>query len=60
MILLKREELLLVQPNLELVISANHRPRQLMFQDADTGLYLNKHKNRDSRVQAVRGRKTAR
>ena len=36
----KREELLLVQPNLELVISANHRPWQLMFQDADTGLYL--------------------
>ena len=36
----KREELLQVQSNLELVISANHRPWQMMFQDGDTGLYL--------------------
>ena len=36
----KREELLQTQPNLELVISANYQPWQLMFQDADTGLYL--------------------
>ena len=36
----KREELLSVQPNLNLVISANHQPWQLMFQDAHTGLYL--------------------
>ena len=36
----KREELLRAQPNLDLVISANYQPWQLMFQDADTGLYL--------------------
>ena len=36
----KREALLDVQPNLRLVISANYQPWQLMFQDADTGLYL--------------------
>ena len=36
----KREELLIVQPNLRLVISANYQPWQLMFQDTDTGLYL--------------------
>ncbi len=36
----KRDELLRVQPNLNLVISANYQPWQLMFQDADTGLYL--------------------
>ena len=36
----KREALLNVQPNLRIVISANYQPWQLMFQDADTGLYL--------------------
>ena len=36
----KRDELLRAQPNLRLVISANYQPWQLMFQDADTGLYL--------------------
>ncbi len=36
----KREALLQAQPNLRLVITANYQPWQLMFQDADTGLYL--------------------
>ena len=36
----KCEELLLVQTNFNLVISANYQPWQLMFQDTDTGLYL--------------------